>query len=60
MNVIALFFVVFHTVTWFNLAPKALAIRAGGKRVPSLLVAAPNYVVWVAVSAAVARLLLRG
>jgi len=60
INVIAFFFVVFHTVTWFNLAPKAMAVRVREKRVPGLLIAAPNYVVWLAVSAGVAWLLLRG
>ena len=29
VNVISLFFVVFHAVTWFNLAPKAMAARLG-------------------------------
>ncbi|HEY6291422.1 MAG TPA: fumarate reductase subunit C [Terriglobia bacterium] len=60
MNVIALLFVLFHAVTWFNLAPKAMAVRLGGKRVPGLLIAAPNYVAWIAVSAVVAWVLLRG
>src|ERR1700756_2425433 len=44
LNVISLLFVVFHTVTWFNLAPKAMAVRMGGKRVPAILIAGPNYV----------------
>jgi fumarate reductase subunit C len=55
-----LFFVIFHAVTWFNLAPKAMAIRVGGSRVPDLLIAAPNYVAWLAISASIAWLLLRG
>ena len=59
-NVIAFFFVIFHAVTWFNLAPKAMAVRLGGKRVPSLWVALPNYVAWAVVSAVVAWILLRG
>jgi fumarate reductase subunit C len=60
LNVISLFFVVFHAITWFNLAPKAMAVRLGGKRVPGILIAGPQYVAWVVVSAAVAWLLLRG
>src|SRR3981081_2586499 len=59
LNVVSLFFVIFHAVTWFNLAPKAIAIRVGGSRVPNLLIAAPNYVAWLAISAAIAWLLLR-
>ena len=60
VNVISLFFVVFHAITWFNLAPKAMAVRIGGKRVPGILIAGPQYVAWMVVSAAVAWLLLRG
>jgi len=60
VNIISLLFVIFHAVTWFNLAPKAMAIRMGGRRVPGVLIAAPNYVAWLAISAAITWLLLRG
>jgi fumarate reductase subunit C len=60
LNAVSFFFVVFHAVTWFSLAPKAMAIRLRGKRLPSLAIAGPNYVAWVVVSAAVAWILLRG
>jgi fumarate reductase subunit C len=59
LNAVSLLFVIFHTITWFNLAPSAMPVRVGGKRVPNFLVAAPSYVAWVAVSAVVAWLLLR-
>ena len=59
LNVISFFFVMLHTITWFNLAPRAMPIRVHGKRVPEFLVAAPNYVVWLVVSVAVAWLVLR-
>ncbi|MBI3697072.1 MAG: fumarate reductase subunit C, partial [Acidobacteria bacterium] len=32
LNAISFLFVVFHTITWFNAAPRAIAIRIGGKR----------------------------
>src|SRR6266436_3526881 len=38
MNLVSFLFVVFHAVTWFNLAPKAMAVRMGGKRVPDALI----------------------
>ncbi len=60
LNVISLLFVVFHTITWFNLAPSAMPVRMGGKRVPDVLVAAPSYVMWAIVSAIVAWFILRG
>ena len=59
LNVIALLFVLFHTITWFNLAPRAMPVRVGGRRLPDWMVAAPNYVAWVAVSAVVAWLIMR-
>jgi fumarate reductase subunit C len=59
VNLVSLFFVVFHAVTWFNLAPKAMVVHMRGKRLPSLWVAAPNYVAWALASALVAWLILR-
>ena len=59
VNVISLFFVVFHAITWFNLAPKAMAVRLRGKRLPDILLSAPNYAMWAVVSVAVGWILLR-
>ena len=59
VNVVSLFFVVFHAVTWFNLAPKAMTVRVRGKRLPDILVAAPSYAIWVVASAAIAWMVLR-
>ena len=51
-------FVVFHAVTWFNLAPQAMVVRLRGKRVPGIWIAASNYAAWALVSALVAWLVL--
>ena len=59
LNAIAFCFVMFHAITWFNLAPRAMPVRMKGKRVPEFLVAAPSYVLWVMVSAFVGWLLVR-
>jgi len=59
VNAIGFLFIVFHAVTWFNLAPSAMPVRLGGKRVPAFLVAAPSYVMWILVSAIVSWLVLR-
>jgi len=59
-NVIALLFVLYHSITWFNLAPKAMPIRYGGKRLPEWMISAPNYAAWVVISAAVVWLILGG
>jgi fumarate reductase subunit C len=58
LNVISLLFVVFHALTWFNLAPKAMVMRFRGRRVPGTWVAASNYGAWVVVSALLLWLLL--
>ena len=57
-HVVALAFLLFHSITWFNLAPKAMAVRVRGKRVPDVVVAGSNYVAWLVLSAAVAFILL--
>jgi fumarate reductase subunit C len=59
LNLIALAFLLLHAITWFNLAPRALPVRVGGKRVPEVLVAAPNYGLWIIASAIIAWLVLR-
>jgi fumarate reductase subunit C len=58
MHVIAFVFVVFHSITWFNLAPKALVLHLGKKRVPDAAIAALNYVAWGVVSVVIAWILL--
>jgi len=60
LNVVSFLFVVFHAVTWFNLAPKAMAVRVRGKRLPGFALAAPNYAAWIVISVLVAWILLRG
>ena len=60
LNTVVFLFLVFHTLTWFAAAPKAMAVRLGGKRLPEWAVAAPNYAAWLLASAAVAWFLLRG
>ena len=35
LNAITLFFVVFHTITWFNAAPQAIVVHLRGRRVPA-------------------------
>jgi fumarate reductase subunit C len=60
MSIIALVFVLYHSITWFNLAPKAMPVRVGGKRLPEWMVAAPNYVAWIAISAAIIWFVIGG
>ncbi len=57
---VSLFFVVFHAVTWFKLAPQAMVVHMRGKRVPGKLIAASNYAAWVVTSLLVAWIILAG
>ena len=57
-NAVAFFFIVFHAVTWFNLAPKAIKVRMGGRPVPALWIAGSNYAAWLIVSLIVVLVLL--
>jgi fumarate reductase subunit C len=60
LGIITLGFVIFHAITWFNLTPRAMpAVRIGGKRVPEAMIALPNYIAWIVVSAFVAWVVLR-
>jgi fumarate reductase subunit C len=44
LNVVALGFVLLHTVTWFNLTPQAMAVRMAGRTVPSWQIVLGQYV----------------
>lgn len=59
LNLVALAFVMLHTVTWFGLAPKAMVIKLGTRRVPPKVVLAAHYGAWVVVSAILAWVILR-
>jgi fumarate reductase subunit C len=58
VNSVALVFVVFHTVTWFNLTPQAVVVRVRGRRVPDAGIAAPLYLAWLVLSALVVWIVL--
>jgi fumarate reductase subunit C len=58
LNVVSLVFILYHAITWFNLAPKAMVLRVGGRRVPGFLIAGSNYLAWAMASALVGWFLL--
>ena len=58
LNVVALAFVVFHAITWFNLAPQAMVVRIRGKRVPRSAIAGAHYAGWALLSALAAWLIV--
>ena len=60
LNSVGFLFLLLHTVTWFNLTPRAIVVRLGGKRVPDILIIAPNYVAWLVISGFLAWVIVGG
>lgn len=60
LDILALIFVLFHSITWFNATPKAIRVFRGEKRMPDALIAGLNYVVWLILSVLVGWFLMRG
>jgi fumarate reductase subunit C len=58
LDLVAFALLLYHVITWFNLAPAAVVVRMGGKRVPDAVIAGANYAAWIVVSAVVAWLFL--
>ena len=57
LNGIALVGLVFHSITWFNLAPKAMVLHIGQKKVSGSVILFMNYMMWVVVSVGLVWLL---
>jgi fumarate reductase subunit C len=48
----------YHSITWFALAPKAMTIRLGRRRMSEAAIIGANYALWVVASAVVAWLVV--
>lgn len=53
VNSLVLLILIFHAVTWLNLAPRALVVRVGRRRVPDVAVLVAHYIGWIAATALV-------
>ena len=58
LNVVSFLSLIFHTVTFFDAAPRAMVVKVGPNPVPASLVLAGHYAGWAAASAVVCWLLL--
>lgn len=47
-----------HTLTWLHLAPKAMLVKLGGRRVPGAAILAGHYAGWLAASLLVGWILV--
>jgi len=52
-HVLALAFAVYHSMTWFNLTPKALPLQIGEAFVPDAAISGAHFAAWAALSFAV-------
>jgi fumarate reductase subunit C len=60
LDVVTLAAAVYHAMTWFHLAPRAMDLRILGKKIPGLAVIGLNYFLWIVASFAVAWIGLGG
>jgi fumarate reductase subunit C len=49
-HLVVLFFALFHTITFFNLTPRAIVVRIGEEKLPESVVKGVHYAGWVVVS----------
>ena len=52
-HAVALAFAVYHSITWFNLTPKALPLQRGEEFVPDAVISGAHFAAWAALSLAV-------
>jgi fumarate reductase subunit C len=52
-HVLALGFAVYHSITWFNLTPKALPLQRGEEFVADAAISGAHFAAWAALSLAV-------
>jgi fumarate reductase subunit C len=57
-HVVALLFMLLHTVTFFQAMPKGLPMRRGEELMPPALMIGGNYVAWLMVTVVVAAIFL--
>ena len=58
LNVIALAFLMLHTITWSMLVPRAFYPRSHGHPIPEMTTALPSYIVWAIATIVVAAFIL--
>ena len=59
LHVVVLLALLFHTITWLHLAPRAMVVRLGGRRVPDVAVLLGHYGAWLAASGLVVWAVVR-
>jgi len=57
LHLVVLAALLYHTVTWLNLAPRAIVVYLAGRRVPDRLILAAHYLAWLVVSGGIVWIL---
>jgi fumarate reductase subunit C len=52
-HLLALAFAIYHSITWFNLTPKALPLQRGEEFVPDAAISGAHFAAWAGVTVAV-------
>ena len=50
LHLLTLAFALYHSVTWFNLTPKALPVQRGEEFLPDWAISGPHFAAWAVVS----------
>ena len=58
LHFIAFLFLLFHSITWFSIAPKTVVLRLGNKTIPDAVITALHYFAWIVISAIIALILI--
>jgi len=59
LDIVSFLFLVYHAITFFDAAPRAMVVHVGKTRVPGSLIGGSHYVAWLVASAVVFWFLLR-
>ena len=60
LNLVTFAFMIYHAITFFDAAPRAMVVRLGRTPVPPHLVRAAHYAAWAAASLVIGWILLGG
>ena len=59
LHIVIFIFVLFHSITWFKLAPTAMVVKIGKKKIPGSIIITVNFMMWILLSAGIVWILLQ-
>ena len=59
LHLISFPFILYHTITWFNLTPKIMVLQIGEEKIPKELITGLVYITWLIVSIMTGWLILK-